>query len=62
MMYNIRSTLKKSFFLPELSVEHPLTPDLSADLFVHKESVPSGSRQPSSNGRRVRCSVCRKSG
>ena len=46
----------------ELFKSHPLTPELSAELFAQKESAPSGSRRPSSNGRRVSWRVCEKSG
>jgi len=42
---------------------HPLTPELSAELFAQrKESAPSGSRQPSSCGCRVSWRVCKKFG
>ena len=46
----------------DLIKSHPLTPKLSAELFAQKGMAPSGSRQPSSNGRRVSWRVCKKSG
>ena len=48
----------------DLIKSHPLTPELSEVLpnsSHRKESAPSGSRQPSLNGRRVSWRVCKKS-
>jgi len=46
----------------DLIKNHLLTQELFAELFAHcKESAPSGSRQPSSDDRRVSWRVCKKS-
>jgi len=48
----------------DLSKGHPLTQELSAELFAQKGigASESGSQQHSSNSRRVGWRVCRKSG
>jgi len=59
------AVLEKARVARDLITSHPLTPELSAELFAQsrrKESAPSGSQQPSSNGHRVSWRVCRKSG
>ena len=45
----------------DLIKRHPLTPELWPNSSHRKESAPSGSRQPSLNGRRVSWRVCKKS-
>ena len=54
--------LEKARVARDLIKSNPLTPELSAELFAQKKSAPSGSRRPSSNGRRVSWRVCKKSG
>jgi len=64
------STIREAVFekarvARDLITSHPLTPELSAELFAQshrKQSAPSGSQQPSSNGHRVSWRVCRRSG